>query len=157
MDEIKLKKIGVIHSEYKSKEGMPIQGIFSHGKGWIELNEEYIDGLKDLDGFSHIILLYHFHKSSGFELLTKPFLDDDRHGVFATRAPKRPNQIGFSIVRLDRIERNMLYINEVDIIDGTPLIDIKPYVSKFDMRDETKCGWFDDTDKKNHLSDGRFG
>ena len=152
---MEFQPIGIIHSSYKEKTGVPIQGSLSDdSKGWIELSAEYKEGLKDLDGFSHIILVYEFHLSKGYSLMVTPFLDDKEHGVFATRAPRRPNPIGMSIVRLDRIQDNILHIGEVDVIDGTPLLDIKPYVADFDRRDAAK-GWIKDI-KPNHVADDRF-
>jgi tRNA-Thr(GGU) m(6)t(6)A37 methyltransferase TsaA len=134
--------IGIIHSPFKKIEGMPIQPAAAEGiKGKVEIYDEYANGLKDLEGFSHIILLYHFHLSAGFSLEVIPFLDDQARGVFATRAPRRPNPIGFSIVKLDRREENVLYIENVDIVDGTPLLDIKPYVREFDSLKGVKLGW----------------
>ena len=99
-------------------------------------------GLKDLEGFSHVFLIYHFHLSEGYSLEVKPFLDDQDHGVFATRAPRRPNPIGISIVRLVRVDGPILYIEDVDVVDGTPLLDIKPYVPEFDVRPAERIGWF---------------
>jgi len=110
-------------------------------KGTVELLGEFQEGLKDLDGFSHIILLYHFHRSRGFKLAVVPFLDSESRGLFATRAPKRPNAIGLSVVQLDKIEDGILYIRNVDILDGTPLLDIKPYVPEFDAPKEARIGW----------------
>ena len=159
MKNYNYKPIGIIHSEYKQKEGVPIQGVLSkRSKGWIDIFPEFEEGLKDIDGFSHIFLIYCFHLSKGYSLLTKPFLEDKEHGVFATRAPKRPNPIGISVVKLEKSENNKLYISEVDIIDGTPLLDIKPYISKFDARDNTKMGWVKNklNNKNNHHSDNRF-
>ncbi|MGR9109084.1 MAG: tRNA (N6-threonylcarbamoyladenosine(37)-N6)-methyltransferase TrmO, partial [Gammaproteobacteria bacterium] len=129
MDAICYHPIGIIHSPFTRVEGMPIQASAAAGyKGKIELKEEYTEGLDDLTGFSHIYLLYHFHRSQSFDLKTVPFLDDKPRGLFATRAPKRPNPIGLSLVKLIRIDRNILEIDNVDILDGTPLLDIKPYV-----------------------------
>lgn len=159
MEKIIYQPIGIIHSDYKQKEGMPIQGALSNdSKGTIEVFPEYQNGLKDIGRFSHIILIYHFHLSKGYSLLTKPFLDDKEHGIFAIRAPKRPNPIGISIVKLEKRIDNVLYVNEVDIIDGTPLLDIKPYVSKFDIRANTKDGWLTEKIKHTmeHKSDDRF-
>ena len=159
MENYQYQPIGIIYSKYKQKEGVPIQGVLScDSKGWIEIFSEYKDGLKDLEGFSHIFLIYPFHLSKGYSLLTKPFLEDNKHGVFATRAPKRPNSIGLSIVKLDKIEDNKLYVNEVDIIDKTPLLDIKPYVSEFDFRNNSKIGWIKNKlgNKNKHYSDKRF-
>jgi tRNA-Thr(GGU) m(6)t(6)A37 methyltransferase TsaA len=109
--------------------------------GTVEIDPKYEDGLSDLDGFSHIVLLYHFHLSSGYSLKVKPYLDDTLRGVFATRAPHRPNQIGMSVVRLKRIDGTTIHILDVDIVDGTPLLDIKPYVTEFDPQDELRIGW----------------
>jgi tRNA-Thr(GGU) m(6)t(6)A37 methyltransferase TsaA len=151
--------IGIIHSPHKEVEGTPIQPSSAKGiKGEIELFEEYQDGLKDLDGFSHIIILYDFHKSKGYSLQIKPFLDDQLHGVFATRAPKRPNSIGLSVLKLNRIKENKLYVENVDILDGTPLIDIKPYASRFDVVEEEKIGWLSKNIEESSAkkSDTRF-
>ncbi len=159
MGDIIYKPIGVIHSDFKQREGMPIQASLSEGsKGWVEVYPEYEAGLKDLEGFSHIILIYHFHLSRGYSLLCRPFLDDEEHGIFAIRAPKRPNPIGISIVRLERIEDSTLYVKDIDIIDGTPLLDIKPYASRFDVRTDTKDGWLKEKlkDTETHDSDDRF-
>lgn len=123
-------------------EGTPIQPTASHGvAGTVEVKPQYADGLKDIEGFSHIILLYHFHLSNGPLLQVRPFLDDMLRGIFSTRAPRRPNPIGLSIVRLTRVENNTLYIEDVDIVDGTPLLDIKPSVPQFDHRQVDKIGW----------------
>lgn len=151
--------IGTIFTPFKSKEGMPIQPGGAKGiKGTIVLNEELTEGLTDLDGFSHIILIYHFHESMGFELLTTPFLDDRKRGVFATRAPKRPNAIGISVVRLLRIEKNVLHVENVDMLNETPLLDIKPYISDFDIHKTEKEGWIErKTGKLTRVkSDKRF-
>ena len=159
MNQITFKPIGIIHSDYKEKEGVPIQGTLAKdSKGTVEVYPEYRAGLKDLDGFSHIILLYHFHLSKGYSLKVKPFLDDEVRGVFSVRAPKRPNPIGFSVVKLENVVDNILYINEVDIIDNTPLLDIKPYVSKFDSRTDTRNGWVAKKidDEVRFISDNRF-
>jgi len=139
---VKYKPIGIIHSSYKRIEGVPIQPSAAQGvKGTIELKEEFVEGLRDLEGFSHIILVYHFHLSAGYSLNVVPFLDDRTHGVFATRAPRRPNSIGISTVKLKKIEDNVLHIENVDIIDGTPLLDIKPYVTDFNYSEKSKKGW----------------
>jgi tRNA-Thr(GGU) m(6)t(6)A37 methyltransferase TsaA len=136
------KPIGVVHSPFKETEGAPIQPSAGQGvKGTVELNPELAPGLKDLEGFSHIILIYQFHLSKGYELEVVPFLDDTPRGVFATRAPRRPNPIGLSIVRLTSVSGNILSIEDVDIVDGTPLLDVKPFVPAFDHR-QTECvGW----------------
>lgn len=155
----KYKSIGVIETPFKLKSGMPIQPYYGNGtKGKIVLKKKYVEGLKDLEGFSHIYLIYHLHKSKGFELQVTPFLDNKKHGVFATRAPKRPNPIGLSVVKLLNISKNVLAIENVDILDGTPLLDIKPYISKFDSYDTEKNGWIDSvTEKMDDIkSDDRF-
>jgi tRNA (adenine37-N6)-methyltransferase len=156
---INYKPIGIINTPHKTKEGMPIQTKGAKGiKGQIILKEEFTAGLNDLEGFSHIILIYHFHKSVGFELQTRPFLDNTKRGVFSTRAPRRPNSIGISVVRLLNIDKNILDIENVDMIDGTPLLDIKPYISDFDIYDIEKSGWIENkTNELNSIkSDKRF-
>jgi tRNA-Thr(GGU) m(6)t(6)A37 methyltransferase TsaA len=157
--KIEFTPIGIIHSPFMEPEGMPIQPPGAAGvKGTVELLEDFHSGLKDLDGFSHIILLYHFHRSRGFNLHVVPFMDSEPRGLFATRAPKRPNPIGFSVVQLDKIEDGVLYIRDVDILDGTPLLDIKPYVPEFDAQVETRTGWLEKARKtvSNRKSDDRF-
>ncbi len=159
-EKITYSPVGIIHSEYRQREGVPIQGALSkdsHGK--VEVFPEYEKGLKDLEGFSHIILVYHFHLSKGFSLSGRPFLENKEHGVFAIRSPKRPNPIGVSVVKLEKVSGRVLHVSEVDIVDGTPLLDIKPYVSRFDSRDKTKNGWLTEKLKgvKKHYSDARYG
>lgn len=159
MESIQFKPIGIIHSPYQEPAGMPIQPAAGKGvKGTVEVYPEYAAGLKDLDGFSHIVLLYHFHRSSGYSLEVVPFLDTEKRGLFSTRAPKRPNPIGLSIVKLNRIEGATLYIENVDILDGTPLLDIKPYVGEFDGQEDVRTGWLENAKKKvrEARSDGRF-
>jgi len=138
---------------------MPIQPVGAAGvKGTVEVFEDFHTGLKDLDGFSHIILLYHFHLSRSFNLHVVPFLDSESRGLFATRAPKRPNPIGLSVVQLDKIEDGVLHIQNVDILDGTPLLDIKPYVPEFDGQTEVRTGWLEKAGKtaSTRKSDDRF-
>lgn len=159
MEKIVYKPIGRIISPFKEAKGTPIQASAGGAaRGKIELFPEYIEGLKDLDGFSHLILLYHFHKAGEPSLIVKPFLEDEEHGIFAVRAPSRPNSIGLSIVRLLKIEGNILHIDDLDILDGTPLLDIKPYVPEFDNRDNVKSGWLEkNVDKLSSTQDdGRF-
>ena len=159
MNNIIYKSIGIIHSPFKNMEGIPIQPTASYGiDGTVEVKPQYADGLKDIDGFSHIILLYHFHLSNGPLLQVKPFLDDTKRGIFSTRAPRRPNAIGLSIVRLTGIQNTTLYIEDVDIVDGTPLLDIKPYVPQFDHRQVDKIGWLSENVKNLHKTraDNRF-
>ncbi len=142
MDTIIYHPIGIIHSPFKETAGMPVQAAAAQGiAGTIELDPALLEGLHDLDGFSHLILLYHFHLVKRMSLRVTPFLDDQPHGVLATRAPARPNSIGLSIVRLMRVEGPTLYIEDVDIVDGTPLLDIKPYVPDFDVRTDVRIGW----------------
>lgn len=156
---ISFNPIGTINTPFKTKEGMPIQSKGAEGiRGLIVVYDEYLLGLKDLEGFSHIILIYNFHLSKRFNLETIPFLDNKPHGIFATRSPERPNQIGFSVVKLISVENNILVIENADIIDGTPLLDIKPYIPDFDSWKAEKCGWYDTIDFNiNHVqSDKRF-
>ena len=136
--------IGIVHSPFPDIAGMPIQPSGARGiRGTIEIRPEFVAGLKDLEEFSHVILIYAFHRCNGHSLEVKPFLDPKPHGIFATRAPKRPNAIGLSIVRLAGITGNTLEIEDVDILDGTPLLDVKPYVPAFDSHCDAKAGWFD--------------
>lgn len=144
MPELACKPIGVIRSPYKDIKGMPIQASGARGvKGVVEIEPEFAEGLRDLEGFSHIILIYHFHLSEGYSLVVKPFLDERQRGLFATRAPRRPNPIGISVVGLEGIEGCKLHIQDVDVLDGTPLLDIKPYVPEFDVREADRCGWLE--------------
>jgi tRNA (adenine37-N6)-methyltransferase len=141
--EFTMKSIGVIHSPFTDKKQTPIQPTRSPAVGQVEVYPEFAEGLQDIEGFSHIILLYVFHCSLGYALRVKPFLDDVLHGLFATRHPCRPNPIGLSIVRLTARHGNVLEIEGVDVLDGTPLLDIKPYVPDFDVRDNTRVGWYE--------------
>lgn len=159
MKDVVYRPIGVVHSPFKTPQDVPIQAAAAGGfKGSVEVAEKYAEGLRDVEGFSHLILVYHCHLAQPHSLLVKPFLDDKLHGVFATRAPSRPNPIGFSIVRLNEREKNMLHIQDVDILDGTPLLDIKPFVPAFDKRNATRIGWLTEQIGKMHSSrdDGRF-
>jgi len=159
MVEIKYKPIGVIHSPFKEPKGTPIQPAGAKGiRGTVEVFPEYAKGLKDVDGFSHLILGYHFHFSQGSSLEAKPYMDNQARGVFAMRVSSRPNPIGISVVRLVKIEERILHIQDVDIVDGTPLLDIKPYVPEFDIREVEKIGWLEKKVHKLSTSkdDGRF-
>jgi len=150
--ELRIKQIGLIHTPYKEPKGMPIQGKFAEEvAGTVEVFPEYQQGLKGIEGFSHIILVYYFDRSKNEELLGRPFLEDTEHGIFAIRSPHRPNHIGISIVKLQNIEDNIVTFTEVDMLDGTPLLDIKPYVSHFDCRQQVKNGWI-----QKHFSDGKI-
>ena len=151
MDAIRYKSIGIIHSPFKEPYEAPIQSTLAKDiQGTVDIFPEYAEGLTDIEGFSHIILIYHFHLSRKFALKVKPYLDNELRGVFATRAPSRPNPIGVSVVRLIKVEREKLHIRDVDIIDGTPLLDIKPYVPEFDTREKEKIGWL--ANKMNNLN-----
>ena len=156
---IEMNPIGIIHTPFRQLEGMPIQPAGAAGvKGTVEVYEKFRAGLKDLDGFSHIILLYIFHRSQGFKLEVIPYMDTQPRGLFATRAPKRPNPIGLSTVELDRIENGNLHVRNADILDGTPLLDIKPYVPEFDNYARIRAGWLENVRKTvdERKSDERF-
>ena len=157
--KIEFTAIGVIHSPFTDPRGMPIQPAGAAGvQGTVEVFEAYRAGLRDLDGFSHLILLYWLHRSRGYELQVVPFLDAHPRGVFATRAPKRPNPIGLSVVRLTGVADGVLHIENVDILDGTPLLDIKPYVPEFDAQIGVRTGWLEEARQNVSVqkSDDRF-
>lgn len=150
--------IGIIHSEHTIAEKTPIQPVYAKGcKGYVELYPEFAEGLKDLEGFSHIYLIYHFHQSRQVKLVVKPFLQDIDRGVFSTRQPYRPNAIGLSVVDLLSIEGNIMHLDGMDVLDGTPLLDIKPYTTKFDLHDVKKNGWQDAVDEPTAQRRGRRG
>ena len=154
-----INPIGIIHSPYKSIEDMPIQPKgASEVSGHVIVNEEYVDGLQDLDGFSHIYLLYRFHKAKRTEMLVIPFMDEKTRGVFSTRSPLRPNHIGLSIVKLTGIEANNVFVKGIDVLDGTPLLDIKPYMEEFDAVKNSVSGWLRASDEeiRKKRSDKRF-
>ena len=156
---ISVISIGIIQTPFKDINGMPIQPSGAIDvPGQLVMDAQYEDGLCDLDGFSHLILLYHFHLSKGYSLKAKPFLDTVERGLFSTRAPRRPNPIGLSIVRLNRIDGRILHILDVDMLDGTPLLDIKPYVPTFDIRSDARAGWLEQSQEKSTSlkSDQRF-
>ncbi|MHC4454540.1 MAG: tRNA (N6-threonylcarbamoyladenosine(37)-N6)-methyltransferase TrmO [Planctomycetota bacterium] len=159
MSEITYIPIGIIHSQYKEPKGTPIQPLAAkETKGTVEVFPEFAEGLKDVEGFSHIFLVYHFHLAKKTSLKVKPYLDNKARGIFSTRAPSRPNPIGISVVRLVKIEEALLQIKDVDIVDGTQLLDIKPYVPSFDVRETVKIGWLEKNIYKLSVSkdDGRF-
>lgn len=144
MDDLIIKPIGIIHTPHTDVKNMPIQPIAAEGIcGYIELLPEYVAGLKDIEGFSHLTLLYRFHKIEGYQLEVIPFMDKESHGIFATKAPKRPNAIGISTVKLISVEGNIIHIEQVDMLDGTPLIDIKPFYPRYDNRDNVRIGWLE--------------
>ncbi len=144
---ITLRSIGTIHTQHIHQDKTPIQPVYAKGiKGQVEINPEYLEGLRDLEGFSHIYLLYFLHKVKSEKLLVKPYLDDSIRGVFATRAPSRPNHLGLSLVKLIKIVENILHVEDIDILDQTPLLDIKPYILHFNPSENVKCGWIDNKD-----------
>ena len=155
----KITPIGVIHTPFQNIEDMPIQPKGAIGiKGQIQVDEIYQQGLEDLDGFSHIYLIYSFHKVIRTELTVVPFMDTQPRGVYATRSPLRPNHIGISIVRLEKIKDNVLHVQDIDVLSGTPLLDIKPYVEKFDSVEHSTSGWMQAStrDVAKKRSDNRF-
>jgi tRNA (adenine37-N6)-methyltransferase len=140
---IVLEPIGVIRTPFGEKDEIPIQPVFSQAVGRVDVHPRYAAGLQDIEGFSHIILLYALHRSSGYKLLVKPFLDHQERGIFATRHPRRPNPIGLSVVRLLARNGSTLEVEGIDVLDGTPLLDIKPYVPDFDIVIGARAGWYD--------------
>jgi tRNA-Thr(GGU) m(6)t(6)A37 methyltransferase TsaA len=147
--EIIYHPIGIIRSGHTEKEQTPIQPVYSKGcKGSVEIFPEYAEGLKDLASFSHIYLLYNFHRADGVSLLVKPFIEDTPRGIFSTRHHDRPNPIGFSLVKLLKIEDSILYLEDVDILDGTPLLDIKPFIPRFDQINDASKGWTGSVDNE---------
>lgn len=147
MSVIKYEPIGIIKTPFTSVEGMPIQPYAAKGVcGTIEMKRKFVDGLQDLDGFQYIILLYHFHKSDASHVKVIPFMDDKPHGIFATRAPVRPNAIGISVVRLVKMEKHKIFIEDVDVLNGTPLLDIKPFIPQLDNRQSVNIGWLQGKD-----------
>ena len=159
MKSIDIQSIGIIHSPFNSREEMPIQPVGAQGvEGEIHIHEPFVPGLKDLDGFSHIYLIYYFHRTRNTRLAVIPFMDTVKRGVFSTRSPRRPSRIGLSTVELIAVEGNVLRIRGIDILDGTPLLDIKPYVPAFDDRANARTGWLtsDMTAIRKKRSDNRF-
>jgi tRNA-Thr(GGU) m(6)t(6)A37 methyltransferase TsaA len=158
LNSITVRPIGVIHTEHTVAEETPIQPVYAKDcRGTAEIFTEYAEGLRNLSSFSHIYLIYHFHRAEEPRLIVKPFLQNIEKGVFATRAPNRPNAIGLSVVDLLRIEGNMLYFEGADILDGTPLLDIKPYSIKFDHFETVRNGWQDEVDEETARLRGRRG
>lgn len=155
---IPYRPIGVIRSDHVAAERTPIQPCFAKGcRGRAEVLPEFEDGLRDLEGFSHIYLIYHLHQAGPAVLRVKPFLQQVERGVFATRAPSRPNAIGLSIVELVGRQGNVLDLDGVDILDGTPLLDIKPYTARFDRVETTRNGWQDEVSDETACRKGRRG
>jgi tRNA-Thr(GGU) m(6)t(6)A37 methyltransferase TsaA len=159
MIKVEFSPIGIIHTPFKTVENMPIQPTADkESEGWIEIFDEFSDGLADLSGFSHIYLIFHLHKSAGYKLKVIPFLDTVERGIFATRSPSRPNPVGLSVVKIMSVNGNIINIKGLDILDGSPLIDIKPFVPMFEDVKDVRTGWFDGKDGvvPGRLSDGRF-
>ena len=159
MNPVQFEPIGVVRSPFQAPAGMPIQPPAARGvQGRVVLRQELEAGLADIEGFSHLLLIYHLHRAPAGQLAVVPFLDQATRGIFATRAPARPNPIGLSLVRLVRREAGILHVEDVDVLDGTPLLDIKPYVPAFDAASEVRIGWFEG--RMDALSgaraDGRF-
>ncbi len=163
-DEFVYRPIGTIHTPFAEPEGTPIQGALAPDSvGTVEVKPQFAAGLADLDGFSHVLLIYAFHRSQGYRMRVKPYLDDEERGLFATRAPRRPNAIGTTVVRLERVERRTLHVTGVDMLDGTPLLDIKPYAPDFDERENVRYGWLEPRleahrrgEAVRRTADGRF-
>ncbi len=163
-ERFEIKPIGIIHTKFKEQKGTPIQGgLFPETQGYAEIYADYVEGLKDLDGFSHAIFIYLFDRSKDWKPLVTPYLDDQLRGVFSTRAPRRPNPIGLTIVKLDSVDGNKIAFSRADMLDGTPLLDIKPFVPKIDAPDVEKLGWLekrllDKESEQNHTgsADERF-
>ena len=154
---MEVKPIGIIHSPFKKPEGMPIQPVFADGaEGIVEVLPQFADGLKDLQGFERIWLIYWFDRVGEAKLIVEPFREKSQRGLFSTRAPCRPNPIGMSSVRLLRIAGNNLYVADIDVLDGTPLLDIKPYIPEFDCFENSKCGWMQNLRNKISPADDRF-
>ena len=155
-----MKSIGIIHSDFNDIQNMPIQPTGANAsKGYIEIDKKYIEGLKDLEEFSHIIIIYYFHKADQVKLTVKPFLDNNTHGVFSTRTPVRPNHIGLSVVEINEIKENIIAVKNIDVLNGTPVLDIKPFVPGFDIpKSEVRIGWLTSNVQNvtSRLSDNRF-
>ena len=157
--EVSYRSIGVVRSPFATVEGMPIQPSRAQGaEGALEIHSEVRAGLKDLDGFSHVFVICHLHRVAGAELTVVPFLDTEPRGIFATRAPKRPNPISISLLRIKSVDAQSVQVFDVDLLDGTPVLDIKPYVPEFDARTDARTGWYAQASRKDEkvVSDGRF-
>jgi len=151
--------IGLLRTPHKEVKGMPIQPLGALGvPGTIEVFEPFRQGLAGLEGFSRILVLYHLHKMTGYDLMVKPYLGDSMQGVFATRSPRRPNPIGITVLKLTGVGEGLLFVENVDMLDETPVLDIKPYVPDFDVWDAERIGWLEGTSDKasTHKADERF-
>jgi len=154
---ILLHVIGTVHSPYREAAGTPIQTVYGHGvEGSVVLRESYAPALDDIEGFERLWLIYWLHRAGAFKPRVLPYRDNVEHGLFATRSPNRPNPIGMSIVRFVRREGATLYVADMDILDGTPLLDIKPYVPEFDCHPDSRAGWFDNAGVDRRVADSRF-
>jgi tRNA-Thr(GGU) m(6)t(6)A37 methyltransferase TsaA len=157
MNDIVFRPIGVIHSSFRQQEGTPIQSALAgSAAGWIDVNPTYVTALQDLQELERIWVLYHLDRTAGFEPLVTPYLDTAKHGLFATRSPARPNPIGMSVLRLISVAGGRLDVAGIDILDGTPLLDIKPYVPNFDAFSPSRAGWFDRVTVQPTGADSRF-
>ncbi len=159
-EDIAYRPIGIVRSPFRDTKGMPVQPVGAIGvAGRVEVHPDFAGGLMDLAGFSHVFLLYHLHRVAGYDLVVRPFLDNADHGIFATRSPTRPNPIGLSVLELAGVEGTVVHLRNVDVLDGTPVLDIKPYVPHFDVWQADKVGWFAHNARKAdaYRSDDRFG
>jgi tRNA-Thr(GGU) m(6)t(6)A37 methyltransferase TsaA len=144
MHKIELTPIGIIHTPYQQSRDIPIQGRFKPDtQGKIEIYEPYVAGLQDLDGFSHAIVIYYFNQSTKETLVGQPYLESEKHGIFAIRSPHRPNHLGLSVIQIEKIRENTIVFSEVDMLDGSPVLDIKPYIKYFENRENTRAGWIE--------------
>ena len=157
MTTIELSSIGIIHTPFYSQAGTPVQPAFGGDtEGRVVVDRPYVSGLADLDGFERIWLLFHLHRSAAWKPRVVPYRDVQERGLFATRAPARPSPIGLSVVRLVSVEEDTLLVRGVDMLDGTPLLDIKPYVPEFDAWPGSRAGWLDNCSRDRRTADGRF-
>jgi tRNA (adenine37-N6)-methyltransferase len=155
--KIEFRPIGVVHSAFKEQQGTPIQPVFAqNARGKVEIFEPYRAALKDLNGFSRVWLIYYFDRAKTWEPLVVPYRDVHQRGLFATRAPARPNAIGISAVKLVLVEQGAIEVEEIDVLDGTPVLDIKPYVPNFDSYPDEKAGWLDNGPVNKKTADERF-
>ncbi|MEA4856439.1 MAG: tRNA (N6-threonylcarbamoyladenosine(37)-N6)-methyltransferase TrmO [Solidesulfovibrio sp.] len=157
--DIAYRPIGILRSPFRDIQGMPIQPVGAIGvAGRVEVHADFAGGLRDLEGFSHVFLLYHLHRVTGYDLVVRPFLDNADHGIFATRSPKRPNPIGLSVLELAGVDGTTVHLRNVDVLDGTPVLDIKPYVPHFDVWQAGRVGWFAAKAENagTYVSDDRF-
>ena len=152
-----LRSIGVIHTPFKEAKGAPIQGVYADGKsGQVVIDDKYVAALDDIEGFDRLWLIYLMDRVGSFRHRVIPYRDTREHGLFATRSPNRPNAIGLSVVHLLKREGNVLHVTNVDMLDGTPLLDIKPYVPEFDAHPISRAGWFDNPGTDRREADNRF-